>query len=88
MYAPNLRANGLNVVDIVKEKIDKPVFLQNDGMCAGLAEKEYGALRKSKNGIFLGIGTGIGVAVFINDKLMPEIREAGHTIIVKGRKTM
>ena len=56
-------------------------------MCAGLAEKVYGNLKESKNGVFLGIGTGIGTAVFIDGKLIEEIRSAGHMIIEKnGRK--
>ena len=60
---------------------------KNDGMCAGLAEKVYGNLKESKNGVFLGIGTGIGTAVFIDGKLIEEIRSAGHMIIEKnGRK--
>ena len=56
-------------------------------MCAGLAEKKYGNLKESVNGVFLGIGTGIGTAVFIDGKLIEEIRSAGHMIIERnGRK--
>lgn len=61
--------------------------MQNDGMCAGLAEKAYGSLKDSNNGVFLGIGTGIGVAVFINGKLEDKVRGAGHMIIERnGRR--
>ncbi len=77
----------MNIEKIIKEKIDKPVYLKNDGMCAGIAEKEYGSLKDSYNGVFLGIGTGIGTAVFIHGKLMEDIRSAGHMIIERnGRK--
>lgn len=56
-------------------------------MCAGIAEKEYGALKECNNGVFLGLGTGIGTAVFIHGKLMEDIRSAGHMIIERnGRK--
>ena len=55
-------------------------------MCAGLAEKEYGSLKESTNGIFLGIGTGIGTAVFIQGKLVEQIRSAGHMIIERNGK--
>ncbi len=55
-------------------------------MCAGLAEKEYGNLKESINGVFLSIGTGIGTAVFIDGKLKEEIRSAGHMIIEKNGK--
>lgn len=56
-------------------------------MCAGIAEKEYGALRGCSNGVFLGLGTGVGTAVFLHGKLIEDIRSAGHMIIEKnGRK--
>ncbi len=56
-------------------------------MCAGIAEKKYGSLKESNNGVFLGVGTGIGTAVFINGKLVEDIRSAGHMIIERhGRK--
>lgn len=57
-------------------------------MCAGLAEKEYGNLKESNNGVFLGVGTGIGTAVFINGKLMEEIRSARTYYNRKKRKSM
>ena len=86
-HSPNLKANELNIERLIKEKIDKAVYLKNDGMCAGIAEKEYGSLKKSVNGIFLGIGTGIGTAVFMHGKLEEDIRSAGHMIIERnGRK--
>ncbi len=85
-YSPNLQANELNIEEIIKEKIHKDVYLKNDGMCAGIAEKAYGSLKESSNGIFLGIGTGIGTAVFMHGKLEEDIRSAGHMIIEKNGK--
>lgn len=74
----------INMEELVREIIDKPIFLKNDGMCAGIAEKEYGALKDCKNGVFLGVGTGIGTAVFLNGKLVEEVRSAGHMIIERN----
>ena len=84
--SPNLNIDGLNIKNIIKENIDITVRVKNDGMCAGLAEKEYGNLMTSTNGIFLGIGTGIGTAVFIDGELTESIRSAGHMIIEKNGK--
>lgn len=75
-YAANLKVKELNIENIVKECIDKPVYIMNDGMCAGIAEKEYGNLKGCNNGVFLGFGTGIGTAVFIKGKLVEEVRSA------------
>lgn len=82
--AANLKADNINIVGIVKEIINKPVHIMNDCMCSGIAEKKYGSLKGCKNGVFLGFGTGVGTAVFINGKLVPEIRGAGHMIIERN----
>lgn len=71
---------------MVKEKIEVQTITRNDGICAGIAEKEYGALKGCKNGVFLGFGTGVGTAVFINGKLEENVRSAGHIIIQKDGK--
>lgn len=73
-YANNVSSKELNLENIVKEKIDKPVCTKNDGMCAGIAEKEYGNLKGCNNGVFLGFGTGVGTAVFIHGELLEDIR--------------
>lgn len=86
IHSPNLKINDFNIESVVKEKIDKPIFIKNDGMCAGIAEKEYGNLKESNNGIFLGLGTGIGSAIFINGKLMEDIRGVGHIIVERNGK--
>lgn len=76
----------LNIENIIKKRLDKPVFTKNDGMCAGIAEKEYGELKECNNGVFIGLGTGIGTAVFIHGKLIEDIRSAGHMIIERNGK--
>lgn len=77
----------MNIEKIIKEIVNKPVYVRNDGMCAGLAEKEYGSLKNCNNGVFLGLGTGIGTAIFIGGRLEESIRSAGHMIIEKdGRR--
>lgn len=86
-HAANIKVKNLNIQNMIKQKINKPVYTMNDGMCAGIAEKEYGNLKGCNNGVFLGLGTGVGTAVFIHGKLVQDIRSAGHMIIEKnGRK--
>ena len=83
----NLHIKEFEIGKILEEKYDVKVKMKNDGKCAGLAEKEYGNLRKYDDCIFLCIGTGIGSAVFMNgDLLEPKNNpgfEFGHTIIDK-----
>jgi polyphosphate glucokinase len=62
-----------------------PVTMVNDADAAGIAEMHFGAGR-SRNGIvlILTLGTGIGSALFINGRLVPN-SELGH-LYLRGRK--
>lgn len=62
-----------------------PVKVQNDALCAAIAEKKYGSLKEAKKAIFLCLGTGIGGATIIEQQIIPS--EYGHMIIRKeGRE--
>lgn len=89
--AGNLGIENFDIVNKLKERINKPIHIRNDAKCAGLAEKYYGVMKDYDDGVFLTIGTGIGGAVFINGKLLEPKRysgfEIGHMVINKnGRK--
>lgn len=73
--ACNLKPKGLNIEKMIKEKIHVQTITRNDGICAGIAEKEYGSLKGCNNGLFMCIGTGVGGACFINGKLVEGIIE-------------
>ena len=64
-----------------------PVKIRNDGKCAALAEKKYGAMKNYDDCVFINIGTGIGGAAFIDGKLLEPKRfsgfEFGHITLVK-----
>lgn len=63
------------------------IKLLNDGKCAGLAEKYCGSLKEYSDCVFLCIGTGIGSAVFMQNKFLVPKKNAGfefgHMIIAK-----
>lgn len=63
------------------------IKIRNDGKCAALAEKEYGAMKEYDDCLFLNIGTGIGGAVFLGGKLLEPKKssafELGHMVIEK-----
>lgn len=82
---------GIEDYDIVKElnkKIKLPIKIRNDAKCAALAENKYGCLKNHKRTIFLTLGTGIGGAVIINNKLLDTGKlpgcEFGHMVIEKN----
>ena len=84
----NYHIKKFEIAKILKEKYGAEVKLKNDGKCAGVAEKKFGALKQYDNCIFLCIGTGVGSAVFYNGRLLQPKNypgfEFGHMIINKN----
>lgn len=90
-YAPNIKGfENVNLKKIIKDKIGKNIEIDNDVKCFSLAENKYGKTKRYKNAVYLTIGTGIGGAIEINDKLYRGANntagEFGHMIIAAGGK--
>jgi polyphosphate glucokinase len=78
--AANMDASwiGLDVEAYLTERLRLPVSVVNDADAAGLAEARYGA-GKDTHGVVLvlTLGTGIGSALIVDGKLIPNF-ELGH----------
>ena len=57
------------IVDRLREALDKPVVLNNDGNCFGLAEARYGAGQDADVCCGFTLGTGLGCAVVMQGKI-------------------
>ncbi len=83
----NLNIKEFNLQSKLEEKYNKKIKIRNDGKCAALAEKKYGALKEYDDCIFVNIGTGLGGAAFMGGKLLEPKRysgfEFGHMTLVK-----
>ena len=83
----NLGLKNYKIVEELKRKIDLPIKIRNDAKCAAIAESTYGSLRQYKRILFLTLGTGIGGAVIIDNKLLDTGDlpgcEIGHMVIEK-----
>ena len=83
----NLNIKNYDIVNSIKKFSNVPITIRNDAKCAAIAENKYGCLKKYKRSIFLTLGTGIGGAVIINNKLLDTGAlpgcEFGHMIIQK-----
>lgn len=81
----NLGINEYDIVEKLSKKIKLPIKIKNDAKCAAIAENKYGCLKNYKRSIFLTLGTGIGGAVIINNKLLDTGNlpgcEFGHMVI-------
>lgn len=76
---------GVNGETLLREKTQCPFFLLNDADAAGIAEIELGAGRGQKGvTILLTLGTGIGSAIFVDGRLVPNT-EFGH-MEIRGKE--
>ena len=60
---------NLPLKSMLEEKYKIPVWIENDGKCAALAEYWKGNLAGTKNGMFIGLGTEIAGGIIINGEL-------------------
>jgi len=69
---------GVNISKVFGKEAGCPVFVTNDADAAGVAEMNFG-LGKGKKGVvvLVTIGTGLGSAMFMDGKLIPNT-EFGH----------
>jgi len=83
--AVNLPIENLPVRDLVTERTDLPVFVDNDANVAAFAEHLYGAARGADNAIMLTIGTGIGGGLVLGGEIYRGATgagaELGHMVI-------
>jgi polyphosphate glucokinase len=69
---------GWPATDNISAAVGRPVLIVNDADAAGIAELAFGAARgRSGTVILLTLGTGIGSALFIDGRLVPNT-EFGH----------
>jgi glucokinase len=67
---PNLPGwDNIPIVKLINDKIQAPVYLQNDANACALAEWKFGAGKGTKNMVFLTFGTGMGAGIISGGKL-------------------
>ena len=83
----NLGLKNYKIVDVLNKKINLPIKIKNDAKSAAIAESKFGAVKGYNRVLFLTLGTGIGGAVIINNKLLDTGDlpgcEIGHMVIEK-----
>lgn len=79
---------GMMVKKIVENKTGIPTFVENDVNAAAMGEAMFGAGKGHSDFICLTYGTGIGGAIYLNNKLYKGVGssagELGHMIIHSG----
>lgn len=85
--APNIHGwQDFPLVDLLTDKFNVPIFLDNDANLAGYAEWKFGAGRGHNHMIYMTISTGVGGGVIINGELLHGTvgiaAELGHVTVL------
>ncbi len=87
-YATNLFWTNVPLGQMLKEKINIPIFVENDATIAAIGESTCGATRGSSNSIFITLGTGVGGGFIINGDVYSGNHgigsEIGHMMVGKN----
>ena len=89
LVSSNLPAwNHIPLRDIVANRVDQPVVLDNDTNVCALGEHRYGAGRGTQNMCYITFSTGYGIGIIINGKLhvghTGTAGELGHVVVEVG----
>jgi glucokinase len=60
VQAVNLPLHDVRFRDVMTERLDLPVWVDNDANCAAIVEHRHGAAQETREAVVLTIGTGIG----------------------------
>lgn len=79
-WAPSLAWRGLPLKEILSDRFDFPVFVENDVNLAALGELGFGAGRGVQNLVSISVGTGIGAGIIVDGALYRGHRQAAGEI--------
>ena len=80
----HLPLEGVALRDLISERLDRPVVVDNDANCAMLAEARAGAAKGAADALLLTLGTGIGGAILAGGELYHgsgPAGELGHMVV-------
>lgn len=80
----HLPLDGVPFRDLMSERLDRPVVVDNDANCALLAEARAGAAKGAGDALMLTLGTGIGGGILAGGEVYRgagSAGELGHTVV-------
>lgn len=69
IYITNMFWWDVELGETIGNYFNKPTFVDNDAIVAGLGEKIAGSTKGLRNSVFITLGTGVGGGFIINDKV-------------------
>jgi len=82
LWCGNLGWENIKIGSLLKKHFDVPIFIENDGNLAGLAETKS-LPKRYDNSVYLTFSTGIGMGLIIDHQIHPAlaVTEPGHMLI-------
>lgn len=68
-FAPNLRWKNAPLKDLLQERFDVPVYVDNEANVGALGEKWFGAGQGIRHMVYLSVGVGLGAGIVVNGEL-------------------
>ena len=88
IFACNIGLSNFPMAKVLEEKLGCKVYVGNDANAAALGEALAGSARDSKSSVTMTLGTGIGMGIVENGKIITGCHycagEGGHMVIVAG----
>ncbi|MEK5214249.1 MULTISPECIES: ROK family protein [Psychrobacillus] len=88
LLAPNLNWRNINLKEVLEERYNIPIIIENEANAGAYGEKNFGAGKDFENVIYVSAGIGIGVGLILNDSLYKGSNgfsgELGHMTIQAG----
>jgi predicted NBD/HSP70 family sugar kinase len=90
VFAPSIGWQAVPVAQLLRDRVDLPLFVENGAKTLGQAEMWLGAGRGARHAVVTLWGTGVGAAIFADGVLYrgaaSSAGEWGHTSVVVGGK--
>lgn len=88
-FTPNIPGlKDFPIRDLLRERLGRPVHLENDANAAALAEHHLGAAKGEESSLYLTVSTGIGGGVVLGGRVLRGVRgqggELGHITLLPG----
>lgn len=88
LLAPNLNWRNINLKEVLEERYNIPIIIENEANAGAYGEKNFGAGKDFENVIYVSAGIGIGVGLILNGSLYKGSNgfsgELGHMTIQAG----
>ncbi len=88
VYSANLLFRNCSIADLMKERLNCKVVIENDANAAAYGEFLAGSAKGSVNAVAITLGTGVGGGLILNGKIFGGSdfggAELGHVVIEKG----